>query len=366
MDTLDLNVPRPVPGEDAEFLVTRNFTFLCRVVRVVRRMNDALGRIKKKKDWGVDPELVQLNPVYEAWMSDLPADLQITFPPNGSPPWLPSHFIGNLHAYYHLGILILHRPQLSFMDPTGLDGGWKQHMMICYSSAKLLCRVQEGILQSFGLPGLLCMQRGINLTIYMVLTCTVLHLVSWKCKKILDSTNIRPQVAMTSPDPDLNTDARDYFTRHMRILERCSSSWPMPDMQQQIDALREAFSADTRKPFVLKPTFPYGSPGAPVNTSPPRLAHYHQQPHVSRTSSIDQQALDHNQVTQSSHVSYNSHPITPPISAGSVDTKSDSPAVQSLVMMATGQRMPQQQQQQSMPNTLPMVDSTWNPARIFE
>lgn len=170
---------------------------------------------------------------------------------------------------------------------------------------------------------------------------------------------------MTSPDPDLNVDARDYFTRHMRILERCSSSWPMPDMQQQIDALREAFSADTRKPFVLKPTFPYGSPGAPVNTSPPRLPQYHQ-PHLSRSSSMDQQVIDQHHVTQTSHVSYNSHPITPPISAGSVDTKGDSPAVQSLVMMATGQRMPQQQQQ-PMPNTLPMVDtSAWNPSRIFE
>jgi hypothetical protein len=44
----------------------------------------------------------------------------------------------------------------------------------------------------------------------------------------------------------------------------------MPDMQRQIDALREVFSADMRKPFVLKPTFPYGNPGALVNTTPSR------------------------------------------------------------------------------------------------
>jgi hypothetical protein len=171
---------------------------------------------------------------------------------------------------------------------------------------------------------------------------------------------------MTSPDPDLNTDARDYFTRHMRILEKCTSSWPMPDMQQQVDTLREAFSADTRKPFVLKASFPYGSPGAPVNTTPPRLAQYIPHPQISRTSSMDQQPLDHHHVSQASQVSYNTHPITPPISAGSGDAKSDSPAVQSLVMMATGQRMPQQPQQ-NMPSTLPMVDtSAWNPSRIFE
>lgn len=344
VDTLDLSIQRPVPGsDDSEYHVTRNFTYLTRIVRNVRRMNNVYARIKKKKEWGIDPEFTQLNPSFEIWMSDLPADLQISFPPDGSPPWLPSHFIGNLHSYYYLSIIMLHRPQLQFMEPTGLDGGWKQNMMICYSSAKLLCRLQEGILQSFGLTGLLCMQRGINFTIYCVLTCTVLHLV-----------------AITSPDPELNTDAREYFTRHMRILERCISSWPMPDMQQQIDALREAFSADTRRPFVLKPSFPYGSPGAPVHRSPPR-GNVHLQP--SSQAAIDQHNLEHPNAHQQPQVSYPSHPISPPISAGGVDTKSDSPAVQSLVMMATGQRA----NQQPMNNAVPMVEnSSWNPSRIFD
>jgi hypothetical protein len=179
MDTLDLSIPHPVPGADeSEYHTTRNFTYFTKLVRNVRRMNNIYARIKKKKEWGIDPDFVQLNPSFEAWMSDLPNDLQITFPPDGSLPWLPSHFIGNLHSYYYLGIIMLHRPQLTFMEPTGVDGGWKHHMMICYSSAKLLCRLQESILQSFGMPGLLCMQRGINYSIYCILTCTVLHLVS--------------------------------------------------------------------------------------------------------------------------------------------------------------------------------------------
>lgn len=169
---------RPAPGtDDAEFHVTRNFTYLARTVRNVRRMNDVYAKIKKKKDWGIDPALIQLNPSFETWMNDLPSDLQITFSSDGSPPWIPSHFIGNLHSYYYLSIIMLHRPQLQFMEPTDVNGGWKRHMLICYNSAKLLCRLQEGILQSFGLTGLLCMQRGINFTIYCVLTCTVLHLV---------------------------------------------------------------------------------------------------------------------------------------------------------------------------------------------
>jgi hypothetical protein len=132
----------------------------------------------------------------------------------------------------------------------------------------------------------------------------------------------------------------------------------MPDMQQQIDALREAFSADISKPFVLKPTFPYGSPVAQANGSPLRGGQY-------RLSPMDR-GLDQHHSQQQPQVSYTTHPITPPISAGSVDIESDSPAVQSLV--ATGQRGPQQQQ--SVSSSVPIVvDSTslnWNPSRIFE
>lgn len=344
MDSLDLSIPRSLGNDDAEFHVTRNFKYFARVVRNVRKMNDVYARIKKKKEWGIDPELVQLNPSFESWMNDLPVDLQITFPLDGSPPWLPSHFIGNLHSYYYLSIIMLHRPQLTFMEPTGMDGGWKHHMMICYSSAKLLCRVQEAILQSFGMTGLFCMQRGINFTIYCVLTCTVLHLV-----------------ALTSPDPDINTDAREYFTRHMRILEKCIVSWPMPEMQQQIDALREAFSADTRKPFVLKPSFPYGSPGAPAHSSPPRAGSQYRQGGIHSAS--QQQNMEQRHAQQ--QVSYTTHPISPPISAGGADSKSDSPAVQSLVMMATGQRGSQPSHDTNGAVSMP-DSSNWNPAPIFE
>ena len=128
----------------------------------------------------------------------------------------------------------------------------------------------------------------------------------------------------------------------------------MPDMQHQIEALREAFSADVRKPFVLKPSFPYGSPGTSVNQSPPRVNNQYRQP---GTHGAPQQNLPQ-QVS-----SYTSHPISPPISAGGVtDTKSDSPAVQSLVMMATGQRgAPQPMTAGGMTDP-----SAWNPSKIFE
>jgi len=173
---VDLRIPRQ-GIDDAEYQVSRNFNYFTRVVNNVSRMNRVYARVKKNKDWGADPEFTQLNPSCHAWLTDLPPDLGVNFPPDGSPPWLPSPFIGNLHSYYHLSIIMLHRPQLQVLNPGGADGQWKHHMMICYSSAKLLCQLEEAILQSFGLVGLQSMQRGVNFTIYCVLTCIVLHLV---------------------------------------------------------------------------------------------------------------------------------------------------------------------------------------------
>ncbi|CAI4218671.1 unnamed protein product [Parascedosporium putredinis] len=243
IDEVDFRLPQPIPGDDEEeAVVSRNFTHLARLVRNVSRMNSVYARIKKRKEWGIDPEFVQLNPSLNSWLAELPADLSITFPPDNSPPWIPSPFVGNLHQYHYLTFILLHRPQLAFCDPNDLEGKWKQHMMICYSSAKAICRVQEAILNSFGMSGLQYMLRGFSFPVYCALSCVVLHLV-----------------AMTSPDPDLNTDSREFFQRQMRVMEKIMVVWPMPELQRQIDAVREAFSMDTRKPFVLKPSFPTGA-----------------------------------------------------------------------------------------------------------
>jgi hypothetical protein len=149
----------------------------------------------------------------------------------------------------------------------------------------------------------------------------------------------------------------------MRILEKCSGLWPMPEMQQQIDALREAFSADMRKPFILKPSFPYGSPGASVRATPPGTNTPYRQ--ASSHSSSIEQSLEQQHAQQQPHVSYthHPHPISPPISAGGVDPKGDPPAVQSMVMIPTGQRAPQL----PMSGGVPIPDTAgWNPSIIFE
>lgn len=138
----------------------------------------------------------------------------------------------------------------------------------------------------------------------------------------------------------------------MRILEQCAPHFPMPEMQAQVNNLRQAFSADTNKAFELKPSFPYGSPPA-MNDASPLVGDQHYR----------HRGSDSNQpMEQGGQVNYHAHPITPPISSNDSDPKADSPAVQSLVMMAAGQRQPQPTSSlQSLQEPV-----QWNPTRIIE
>lgn len=175
--TVDLTRLRPTPGlDDSDYRISRQFTFLVSMIQTVRRMHD-IKEDCSTNDWMSDPEFVALETKLVKWLEGLPRDMQINWPQDDSPPWLPSHFVGNMHTYYHLTVIMLHRPQLS-VSGAFADGSWKRHMLISYGSAKHMCRLQEGIFQQFGLPGLMCMQRGINFVIYAVLTCALIHLVS--------------------------------------------------------------------------------------------------------------------------------------------------------------------------------------------
>jgi hypothetical protein len=179
---------------------------------------------------------------------------------------------------------------------------------------------------------------------------------------------------VVSPDPELNTDAAEYFTRHVRIMEKVMEVWAMPELRPQVEAIREAFSADIRKPFALKPSFPYGSPHPSDHSSPSnqtttryrpvpvldRAMHQNQSQNQSQSQQQQQQHLDAQQ-GGAHNVSYYGHPISPPVSAGALDSKSDSPAGQPLVMMTQGGQAPGLQPSMS------LVDQpTWNPSRIFE
>ncbi|KAL7778992.1 hypothetical protein CFE70_008495 [Pyrenophora teres f. teres 0-1] len=334
-ETVDLEMPRHIAGQDpGELQVARQFIQYARIAKNVHHSALIFGKLRKKTpDWALDPAFVGHNTDFSLWLRELPEDMQIVYPQDGSPPWIPSHQIANMHSYHCLAIIMHFRPQVHAVSDS-YDGIWKQHMLTCYAAAKNLCKLQEAILKTCGMPGLLCQMRGISFHIYAVLTCTMLHLV-----------------AVTCPDPDINHEARDFFVRHVRILETMSPHFPMPEMQQQVNSLRQAFSADCSKPFELKPTFPFGSPQVAPQTSPMSQHGSYRPRHPSHPSPLEQPG----------QVNYHAHPITPPISASDRGSKADSPVAQSLVMMASGHRGPQPNSSMQLPD-----NAHWNPQRIFD
>lgn len=177
-DTCDFTVPTVIPGFDkSEIQVSREFRYLMLIAKNVKETNLLWYNIsRKKKIWGLDENFVSHNQDYVDWLRDLPRDLQITLPSDGAEPWISSHYIAQLHCYHYLSIIMHHRPQIHFKSDAG-DPGWRTHMMLCYNSAKSMCRIQEAIIRKYGLEALSCMQRGISFTVYAVLTCTMVHLV---------------------------------------------------------------------------------------------------------------------------------------------------------------------------------------------
>lgn len=160
---------------------------------------------------------------------------------------------------------------------------------------------------------------------------------------------------MTSPDPDLNVDARDFFERQMQLVEKVMAAWPMPEVQKQIDAVREAFSADVRKPFVLKPTFPYGSPTSSAATPPRSSPGFRTMPNPVAPMPTRGDSAN----LQAPHLAFTSQPLTPPISAGPTDVKGTQP----MMMFTSGQgNQPTTMAQQMSMSEAP----SWNPSRIFE
>lgn len=121
----------------------------------------------------------------------------------------------------------------------------------------------------------------------------------------------------------------------------------MPEMQAQIDALRLAFSADVSRPFELKPTFPYGSPSEPHQSTPPLDTQY--QPRFPQVPG-----------TAQSQLGYSMHPITPPLSTGAEDSKPDPSQLQAFGMVPA-------QPISSQPMDVPLVDeNSWDPTRIIK
>lgn len=132
----------------------------------------------------------------------------------------------------------------------------------------------------------------------------------------------------------------------MRLLERCSNSWPMPEISAAIEDLRQAFSVDITKPFELKPGLLYGSPGRSDSLSPsPNETSYIQQHHE----------------TSQMPTTYNSYQMLPP-SVNEATSRAEFAPNQSY--------MSQGDPQVSFDGNTRIVTSlqppVWNPSRIFE
>lgn len=182
-DSIDLS-PNPINSDIDEYesKISHQFSLFTKNALNIRYCAEGYVKVKRKKDWALDPIFDKLQEDFHQWPQELSHELQINFPPDGALPQLPSHFIGNMHSHYQLGIIMLHRPQLVALAKQSMfnDDQWRQNMSMCYEAAKRLCRIQEALVQEYDMLGLLCMQRGMSYTIYAILTCIMLHLVSLK------------------------------------------------------------------------------------------------------------------------------------------------------------------------------------------
>jgi hypothetical protein len=182
--SVDLSTPlRGAPElDDQEVIVHRNFIHFVRLIHNIRRMSDVHAKLKSSPNWRNDPQFLQSGPSLEQWSYDLPADLHIEVNIDLSQPGpqVESHLSGNLQVYYHLARIMLHRPALAFGKTFASGGEWRRHMIVCTNAAKSMCRLEEVIFEHYGMLGLQCMSRGVNFSIYSLLSGAMIHLVYFR------------------------------------------------------------------------------------------------------------------------------------------------------------------------------------------
>ncbi|EWC45147.1 hypothetical protein DRE_06035 [Drechslerella stenobrocha 248] len=332
--TIDIPVSSSVYDmSDKELAVHMNFSYFVELLKLIRRINDVFARLKRSmaSNWAGDPEFLACGPSFDTWLFTLPQHLQIDVPVDLEIPMGPvlSHFSGNLLVYGYLARIMFHRPALAFARNFTATGQWRMHLQACYDSSRKACRLTEAIMGQYGIRGLMCMLRGINFTIYAMLTCTMVNLV-----------------AATCPDQEFNLDARDYFSRAMRILEVCIDISASLETKAQIEALRTAFSQDVTQPFVLNPAFPFYS--SPSN--------HQMSPTPSHGSDVTRSPLSS---SLSAPISQSRMTLSPPNS-----DRGDSPNP-TLVMMPQPSHVSQPTPQRKSHHHGTQQEG-WNPQKIFD
>ena len=180
---MELNEPTPLRGIDVnEFAVSREFTYFVRLAVCIRKTIHLYRKLRPRgRSYAMDAEYNHMNTIYSDWLRTLPADLHIRIPESGTERWRYSAFLGLLHTYHQLGIIIHRRPALVYLmeSAPGELHLWKADLLQCIEAAKKTCRIQESMLATMGHSAFTGMLRGMSFTIYTVLTCTMLHLVRY-------------------------------------------------------------------------------------------------------------------------------------------------------------------------------------------
>lgn len=177
-DTLPIRIPEVL--DDHEYAIHSQFIHLIALQKTIRRMVDVSSKLKARPGWRNDPQFLRSAPTLDGWLMKLPQYLQVhvSVDLNDRPPQLESHFAGNLQVYYHLARMMLHRPALAYGKTFSQGGEWRHHMSECTTAAKAICRLEEVVFEQYGMLGFQCMSRGVNFSIYSLLSGAMIHLVS--------------------------------------------------------------------------------------------------------------------------------------------------------------------------------------------
>lgn len=168
--------------DDHEYAIHAQFIHLIRLQKTIRAMADMHNKLKADPQWRKDPKFLQSAPKLDEWQANLPPylKLHVSTDLNDPPPLLGvhvgSHFAANLQVYYWLARMMLHRPALA-LGGVFTDNRWRHHMMECTVAAKSICRLEEVVFEQCGMLGFQCMSRGVNFSIYSLLSCAMIHLV---------------------------------------------------------------------------------------------------------------------------------------------------------------------------------------------
>jgi hypothetical protein len=175
---VDYEAAGATAGHDpSESQVARQLTYYARVARNIHQSMAIWGRFKSRESaLAIDQTFIGHDADFAMWLREMPGDMQIVYPPDGSMPWIPSRETANMHIYHFQSIIIHFRPRLQD-GRTSLDGLWEQHFSICYTAAKNICRLQEAIISTSGMPGLAGVVRGMDFHIYAGLTCIMVYSV---------------------------------------------------------------------------------------------------------------------------------------------------------------------------------------------